>query len=175
LRISFLFNKPATKKSGPAKSATAKKTDGGPQSKASAAPVIEDVEPSEMSLEEIEEKLSSVVKSETISQLKSTVWKERLEAISMLKQEVESLTELDKSAELLVRLLCAVPGWSEKNVQVQQQVIEVSTYIASTVNRFPKRCVVLCLLGMSSSPCTLLSWYLALSLSLALHNELQLV
>jgi cytoskeleton-associated protein 5 len=70
---------PATKKSGPAKSATAKKTDGGPQSKASAAPVIEDVEPSEMSLEEIEEKLSSVVKSETISQLKSTVWKERLE------------------------------------------------------------------------------------------------
>lgn len=41
-----------------------------------------------------------------------------LAAISMLKQEVESLTELDKSAELLVRLLCAVPGWSEKNVQV---------------------------------------------------------
>uniref|UniRef100_A0A0D9V739 Protein MOR1 n=1 Tax=Leersia perrieri TaxID=77586 RepID=A0A0D9V739_9ORYZ len=138
-----------TKKSGPAKSATAKKTDSGPQSKASAAPVIEDVEPAEMSLEEIEEKLGSLVKTETISQLKSTVWKERLEAISMLKQEVESLTELDKSAELLVRLLCAVPGWSEKNVQVQQQVIEVITYIASTVNRFPKRCVVLCLLGIS--------------------------
>jgi hypothetical protein len=36
----------------------------------------------------------------------------------MLKQEVESLSELDKSAELLIRLLCAVPGWSEKNVQV---------------------------------------------------------
>ncbi|KAL6614281.1 hypothetical protein ACP70R_036551 [Stipagrostis hirtigluma subsp. patula] len=139
----------ATKKSGPAKSTGAKKTDGGAQSKASAAPVIEDVEPSEMSLEEIEEKLSSIVKAETISQLKSTVWKERLEAIGMLKQEVESLTELDKSAELLIRLLCAVPGWSEKNVQVQQQVIEVITYIASTVNKFPKRCVVLCLLGIS--------------------------
>ena len=36
----------------------------------------------------------------------------------MLKQDVENLTELDKSAELLVRLLCAVPGWNEKNVQV---------------------------------------------------------
>jgi len=72
-------------------------------------------------------------------------------AISMLKQEVESLTELDKSAELLIRLLCAVPGWSEKNVQVQQQVIEVITHISSTVNKLPKRCVVLCLLGMSSS------------------------
>ncbi|XP_062224549.1 protein MOR1-like [Phragmites australis] len=139
----------ATKKSGPAKSTAAKKIVGGAQSKASAAPVIEDVEPGEMSLEEIEQRLSSIVKAETISQLKSAVWKERLEAIGMLKQEVESLTELDKSAELLIRLLCAVPGWSEKNVQVQQQVIEVITYIASTVNKFPKRCVVLCLLGIS--------------------------
>jgi cytoskeleton-associated protein 5 len=41
-----------------------------------------------------------------------------LSAIGILKQDVENLTELDKSAELLVRLLCAVPGWSEKNVQV---------------------------------------------------------
>ncbi|KAJ1285939.1 hypothetical protein BS78_03G315500 [Paspalum vaginatum] len=139
----------ATKKSGPSKSTATKKTDGGSQSKTSAAPEIEDVEPAEMSLEEIEERLSSVVKAETISQLKSTVWKERLEAIGMLKQEVESLTELDKSAELLIRLLCAVPGWSEKNVQVQQQVIEVITHIASTVKKFPKRCVVLCLVGIS--------------------------
>ncbi|AQK99729.1 Protein MOR1 [Zea mays] len=139
----------ATKKSGPSKSTAAKKTDGGSQSKASAALEIEDVEPAEMSFEEIEERLKSVVKAETISQLKSSVWKERLEAIGVLKQEVENLTELDKSAELLIRLLCAVPGWSEKNVQVQQQVIEVNTYIASTVNKFPKRCVVLCLLGVS--------------------------
>ncbi|CAM0883094.1 unnamed protein product [Alopecurus aequalis] len=138
----------ATKKSGPAKSTGTKKTDGGGQAKASAAPEVEDVEPSEMSLEEIEERLNSVVKTETISQLKSTVWKERLEAIGMLKQDVENLTELDKPAELLVRLLCAVPGWSEKNVQVQQQVIEVITYIASTVKKFPKRCVVLCILGI---------------------------
>lgn len=32
-------------------------------------------------------------------------------------------------------------------MQVQQQVIEVITYIASTVTKFPKKCVVLCLLG----------------------------
>jgi cytoskeleton-associated protein 5 len=37
------------------------------------------LQPGEMSLEEIEERLSSSVKAETISQLKSTVWKERLE------------------------------------------------------------------------------------------------
>jgi cytoskeleton-associated protein 5 len=69
----------ATKKSGTSKSTAAKKTDGGSQSKTSAAPEIEDVEPTEMSLEEIEERISSIVKAETISQLKSTVWKERLE------------------------------------------------------------------------------------------------
>lgn len=32
-------------------------------------------------------------------------------------------------------------------MQVQQQVIEVITYIASTATKFPKKCVVLCLLG----------------------------
>lgn len=37
------------------------------------------LQPTEMSLEEIEERLSSVVKSEIISQLKSSVWKECLE------------------------------------------------------------------------------------------------
>lgn len=39
-------------------------------------------------------------------------------AMGMLKEEVENLSELDQYAELLVHLLCAVPGWSEKNVQV---------------------------------------------------------
>jgi cytoskeleton-associated protein 5 len=35
-----------------------------------------------------------------------------------LKQQVEGLQELDQSVEILIRLLCALPGWSEKNVQV---------------------------------------------------------
>ena len=36
-------------------------------------------QPAEMSLEEVEEKLGSLIQADTISQLKSTVWKERLE------------------------------------------------------------------------------------------------
>lgn len=32
-------------------------------------------------------------------------------------------------------------------MQVQQQVIEVITYIASTAKKFPKKCIVLCLSG----------------------------
>ncbi|KAJ1686606.1 hypothetical protein LUZ63_017996 [Rhynchospora breviuscula] len=141
---------PAAKKGGgTGKPVTSKKADGGGAPKVSAPVETEDVEPSDMSLEEIEERLSTAVKADTITQLKSSVWKERLEAIGMLKEEVENLSDLDQYAELLVRLLCAVPGWSEKNVQVQQQVIEVITHIASTVKRFLKRCVVLCLLGIS--------------------------
>lgn len=40
-------------------------------------------QPAEMSLEEIEGRLTSVLKSETISQLKSNVWKERLEGFHL--------------------------------------------------------------------------------------------
>ncbi|KAL5730206.1 Protein MICROTUBULE ORGANIZATION 1 [Ranunculus cassubicifolius] len=139
---------PVSKKGGSGKSVS-KKSDSGGHTKAQGVVEPEDVEPADMSLDEIESRLGSLLKEDTISQLKSSVWKERLEAIVSLKQEVEGLQDLDKSAEILVRLLCAVPGWSEKNVQVQQQVIEVITHIASTVKKFPKRCVVLCILGIS--------------------------
>ncbi|OVA00544.1 HEAT [Macleaya cordata] len=140
---------PVTKKGGSTKPVASKKGDGSGQSKASASVEHEDVEPADMTLEEIESRLGSLLQADTISQLKSGVWKERLEAILSLKQEVEGLQNLDQSAEILIRLLCNIPGWSEKNVQVQQQVIEVITHIASTVSKFPKRCVVLCLLGIS--------------------------
>ncbi|XP_027367381.1 protein MOR1 [Abrus precatorius] len=139
-----------TKKGGAVKSGTNKKTDGVAQVKASKSiEPPEDVEPTEMSLEEIESRIGSIIQSDTIIQLKSAVWKERLEAISSLKQQVEGLQDLDQSVEILIRLLCALPGWGEKNVQVQQQVIEVITHIALTANKFPKKCVVLCLLGLS--------------------------
>ncbi|EEF28119.1 microtubule associated protein xmap215, putative [Ricinus communis] len=141
---------PANKKGGPTKSGTNKKGDGAGRTETSKAiEPPEDVEPAEMSLEEIESRLGSLIQAETVSQLKSTVWKERLEAISSLKQQVEGLQGLDQSVEILIRLLCAIPGWNEKNVQVQQQMIEVITYLASTATKFPKKCVVLCLLGTS--------------------------
>ncbi|XP_071930544.1 protein MOR1-like isoform X1 [Coffea arabica] len=140
---------PANKKAASTKLGVNKKGDGSGHAKVSKPAETEDVEPAEMSLEEVEEKLGSLIQADTISQLKSTVWKERLEAIGSFKEQVEAIQELDPSVEILVRLLCAVPGWGEKNVQVQQQVIEVITHIASTASKFPKKCVVLCLLGIS--------------------------
>ncbi|TQD81851.1 hypothetical protein C1H46_032604 [Malus baccata] len=141
---------PAKQKGGSVKLGGSKKGDATVPPKASKlVETPEDVEPGEMSLEEIESRLGSLIQEETVSQLKSSAWKERLEAISSFRQKVEGLQDIDLSIEMLVRLLCAVPGWSEKNVQVQQQVIEVITYMASTAKKFPKKCVVLCLLGIS--------------------------
>lgn len=39
-------------------------------------------------------------------------------AITSLKAQVEGLQDPDQSVEILVRLVCAVPGWNDKNVQV---------------------------------------------------------
>lgn len=39
-------------------------------------------------------------------------------AIVSLKELVEAIQNIDASVEILIRLLCAVPGWNEKNVQV---------------------------------------------------------
>ncbi|KAL3643399.1 Protein MICROTUBULE ORGANIZATION 1 [Castilleja foliolosa] len=138
-----------TKKAASGKSGTTKKGDGGGQSKVSKAVEQEDVEPAEMSLEEIETRLGSLIQADTITQMKSSVWKERLEAIGSFKEQVEALNNLDPSVEILIRLLCVVPGWNEKNVQVQQQVIEIISHIASKSSKFPKRCVVLCLSGIT--------------------------
>ncbi|KAG9440986.1 hypothetical protein H6P81_016840 [Aristolochia fimbriata] len=138
-----------TKKSGSVKTIVAKKGDGVGHARSLGHTEPEDVEPGEMSLEEIEGRLGTLIKGETISQLKSGVWKERLEAIVLLKEDVEGLETIDQNVEILIRFLCVVPGWGEKNVQVQQQVIEVITHIASCSKRFPKRCVVLCILGIS--------------------------
>ncbi|GMP72549.1 hypothetical protein CsSME_00030538 [Camellia sinensis var. sinensis] len=140
---------PASKKGGAVKSGVNKKGDAVGQLKTSKPAEPEDVEPADMSLEEIESRIGSLINADSISQLKSAVWKERLEAIVSLKEQVEGIQEINQSVEILIRLLCVVPGWSEKNIQVQQQVIDVVTHIASTASKFPKKCVVLCLHGIS--------------------------
>jgi cytoskeleton-associated protein 5 len=92
--------------------------------------------------------LGPLFEAEVISNLKSANWKERLEAISSLKDTVEGLKTLDQYAELLIRLLCILPGWNEKNIQVQQKAIEAVILIAQNATRFSKKCVVLCLTGV---------------------------
>nr|GEW51009.1 protein MOR1 [Tanacetum cinerariifolium] len=136
---------PASKKAGPVKTSAGKKASGPSQNKQVA---LEDVEPAEMTLEEIVSRLGSLIQEDTITRLKSAAWKERLEAIISFKENVIALQELDQSVEIIIRLLCTVPGWNEKNVQVQQQVTEFISHIASIATKFPKICVVLCIGGI---------------------------
>ncbi|KAF3582062.1 hypothetical protein DY000_02029390 [Brassica cretica] len=110
---------PASKKTGTAKTGGSKKDAAVRNESSKSVEPPEDVEPAEMGLEEIENRLGSLVKTETISLLKSSVWKERLEATLSLKEEIEGLQELDKSVEILVRLLCAVPGASERVADIK--------------------------------------------------------
>eukprot|EP00252_Welwitschia_mirabilis_P027944 TRINITY_DN9838_c0_g1_i1.p1 TRINITY_DN9838_c0_g1~~TRINITY_DN9838_c0_g1_i1.p1 ORF type:complete len:2078 (+),score=475.99 TRINITY_DN9838_c0_g1_i1:649-6234(+) len=137
-------NKPVTNRGGVGRKAEAK----GQSKSARVVDAQEDVEPGEMSLEEIEQRIGSLFPGDILTNMRSKAWKERLAGITALKESVESLTELDQHTEILIRLLSVLPGWAEKNVQVQQKVIEVVTHIASTAAKFPKRCVQMCILGL---------------------------
>ncbi|GJY34932.1 protein MOR1, partial [Tanacetum coccineum] len=124
---------PASKKAGPVKTSAGKKATGPSQNKQVA---LEDVEPAEMTLEEIVSRFGSLILEDTVTPIIS------------FKENVIALQELDQSVEIIIRLLCTVPGWNEKNVQVQQQVTEVISHIASTTTKFLKICVVLCIGGI---------------------------
>ncbi|KAI7736261.1 hypothetical protein M8C21_022711, partial [Ambrosia artemisiifolia] len=123
---------PAAKKDGPAKTAVGKKADGPSQTK---KVETEDVEPAEMALEEIESRIGSLIQADTITQLKSAAWKERLEAITSFKQQVEALQELDQSVEILIRLLCAVPGICERvaDIKTRAQAMKCLTTFSEAV------------------------------------------
>ncbi|CAA2988094.1 MOR1 isoform X2, partial [Olea europaea subsp. europaea] len=87
---------PANKKAASVKSSITKKGDGGGQSKSSKVVEPEDIEPAEMSLEEIENKLGSLIQADTIVQLKSSVWKERLEGMSERVADIKTRTQAIK-------------------------------------------------------------------------------
>ncbi|KAG0602469.1 hypothetical protein M758_10G016500 [Ceratodon purpureus] len=146
--VSAIPKKSSIPSGGASKSGAAKKTDGSKASAKAQPEAPEDVEPGEMSLEDIETRLGPLFEAEVITNLKSANWKERLEAITSLKDTVEGLKTLDQNTELLIRLLCILPGWNEKNIQVQQKAIEAVILIAQNATRFSKKCVVLCLTGV---------------------------
>ncbi|KAH9313333.1 hypothetical protein KI387_028368 [Taxus chinensis] len=68
------------KKAMPGRQGAGKKTDGNGQNKTAAeAETHEDIEPGDMSLEEIEGRVGSLFQADVLPNLKSAVWKERLE------------------------------------------------------------------------------------------------
>ncbi|GKB14129.1 protein MOR1 [Tanacetum coccineum] len=86
------------------------------------------VDPAEMTT--LESRLGSLIQHDTITRVPA------FKAITSFNEQVIAPQEVD------------IPGSSEKNVQVEPQVIEVVSHIASTTTKFPKKCVVLCIGGI---------------------------
>ncbi|CAM6101171.1 unnamed protein product [Calypogeia fissa] len=148
-----LPSQPASKKIPNGKpSSGAKKADGavGKQAAKSNGAVEsqEDSEPGNVSIEELESQFTVHFEAEIVTNLRSTVWKERLEGILNLQTKVETLENLDSLVLMLVRFLSVLPGWAEKNVQVQQKMMEIIANMSEKSPSFSKRCVVLCLTGV---------------------------
>ncbi|CAI5527573.1 unnamed protein product, partial [Closterium sp. Naga37s-1] len=115
---------------------------------AQAAAPPEEIEPEPWSPEVVEERAKAVLPPEMVDNLKSSAWKERLEAMTNIKEMVPSMADAQANVETLVRLISTTPGWSDKNVQVLQKMLECVSALADKVDRFPKKCVVLCIEGL---------------------------
>ncbi|CAI7892594.1 unnamed protein product [Closterium sp. NIES-54] len=108
----------------------------------------EEIEPEPWSPETVEERAKAVLPPEMVDNLKSSAWKERLEAMTNIKEMVPSMADAQANVETIVRLISTTPGWSDKNVQVLQKMLECMSALADKVDRFPKKCVVLCIEGL---------------------------
>ncbi|CAI5478770.1 unnamed protein product [Closterium sp. Yama58-4] len=115
---------------------------------AQAAAPPEEIEPEPWSPETVEERAKAVLPPEMVDNLKSSAWKERLEAMTGIKEMVPSMADAQANVETIVRLISTTPGWSDKNVQVLQKMLECVSALADKVDRFPKKCVVLCIEGL---------------------------
>ncbi|GBG84830.1 hypothetical protein CBR_g39205 [Chara braunii] len=133
---------------GSSKSSAGKRGDNG----MSGGPPAEsdDVEPTDMSAEEVEAKVSEFLPTEMLGNLKSVNWKERLEAMNTLKELVEGFTDeqVETNAEFVTRLLVYTPGWADKNVQVVQKMLETVTVIIQKIPLMTKRCAAICIAGV---------------------------
>nr|XP_016493302.1 PREDICTED: LOW QUALITY PROTEIN: protein MOR1-like [Nicotiana tabacum] len=118
---------PPSKKGASAKSGTNKRGDGATQLKASKPVEVEDVEPAEMSLEEIESKLGSLIQPETITQLKSAVWKESLSSGGL-----DSLPREDISGKITPALL---KGLESSDWKARLESIETVNKILEEANK----------------------------------------
>ncbi|KAL3680081.1 hypothetical protein R1sor_023037 [Riccia sorocarpa] len=144
-----LINKPVGKP-GPS---VKKKPEGGAKD-ASKAParaekVEENLDGGDVSPEDLETRIEGHFAGDIVTNLKSGKWQDRLEGLTTLQKKVEELAELDSLTETIVRFLAVLPGWGEKNFQVNQRCIDLLSFLAEKSGRFSKRCVVICLVPVA--------------------------
>jgi cytoskeleton-associated protein 5 len=99
----------------------------------------ENLEAGNFSPEEIEERVGEVVGAQTVANLKSANWKERLEGAEAFLGKVEEMGEgVDPHCEMIIRFLAPLIT-PEKNMQVTTKIIEVVTVTARNGMTFSRR------------------------------------
>ena len=135
-------------KSGPASSKAGEK----PPQQREAQNVCEIEKPKmkPIPMEELVRTLGLLVGPAVLENLKSTSWKERLEAAGLFLESVKEMSKesLNLNTRSLVLFLAAVPGWGEKNFQVMSTIIEVFCFLASSSESLEKLEVYLILDGL---------------------------
>ncbi|RUS89220.1 hypothetical protein EGW08_003030 [Elysia chlorotica] len=129
-----------------ARPATAKPAPGGkpPAKKAGKkAPVEEKVEAA-LSDEAVDEKAAALLPGDTLSNLVSANWKERLAAMETFVKVVSSTSKDDIPAQACVRTLCKKPGLKDTNFQVLKLKFELIAHLTRN-SRFSKRTSEFCI------------------------------
>ncbi|KAL5253039.1 hypothetical protein ACHWQZ_G015707 [Mnemiopsis leidyi] len=125
--------KPAAKKGGAKKSAAAPKKENKQKVKDS-----EEITEPEMTEEQVDEAVESLLDSEIIAGLTNANWKVRLEAVQNFSAKVDGL---DKTANIqaLIQLLGRKPGWKDNNAQVLNEKFGICEKLTHKGDNFTKR------------------------------------
>ncbi|CAG9467392.1 unnamed protein product [Pedinophyceae sp. YPF-701] len=104
------------------------------------APAVDDadVQPTAMSKEEALGTLGAFLPAAAVQQIGSSNWKERLEGMSAVRDAVGAAAATVPAGAVLA-MLSALPGWSEKNFQVFQRVLETISTCAASCPSFSRR------------------------------------
>ncbi|KAL2612993.1 hypothetical protein R1flu_024685 [Riccia fluitans] len=144
-----LLKKPTGKPTPSAKKKPEVGTNAAAAKNSAPAKVEESLEGGDVSQEDLEARVEGQFGGDIVANLKSGKWQDRLEGLNTLQKKVEEVPELDPLTESIVRFLAVLPGWGEKNFQVNQRCIDLLSFLAEKSGRFSKRCVVICLVPVA--------------------------
>ncbi|XP_060086364.1 cytoskeleton-associated protein 5-like [Ylistrum balloti] len=128
-------SKPAASKGGPPKKkAPAKSAAKGKDKKGGAAEGSNEFTENALSDEAVEEKATATLSAETVAQLSSSNWKERLAGMEKVASTLKGLSRESIPGQALLRTVCKKPGLKDTNFQVLKIRVEVVGYLAKNAN-----------------------------------------
>ncbi|PVV02077.1 hypothetical protein BB560_003480 [Smittium megazygosporum] len=90
------------------------------------------------SSDDLDGAIASIIPSEILDMLQSSLWKDRLNGIKMLTEHLTSMDDFNSGLEpeLVIRQLAKKPGWKESNFQVNMNVYNLIKTMSEECSRF---------------------------------------